>query len=356
VRKIAAKASKKAGQPPGTLVYTGNNRIEDIKITTLDYNETQFQERTLHNIEECLKHKDKDKDTVTWINVEGVHDISIVEKIGNYFDIHPMLMEDIVNVHQRSKIENYEEFVFMVIKMISLESKTEGIEKEQFSLILGSDFVISFHEKTDDIFNQIRERIRKASGTIRKMGADYLAYTLIDVIVDNYFVVLEKIGEMIDDVESELIENPTPKTLHAIHYLKKEVIQLRNSIWPMREIYSKLDRTESKFIHQATAIYYKDLHEHTIEVIEIIETYRDIIYGMIDIYISSVSNKMNEIMKVLTIISTVFIPLTFIAGVYGMNFINMPEIQWRYGYPVIMVVMLIISLLMLANFKRKKWL
>jgi len=354
VRKISVKAAKKAGQPPGTLTYTGRSRLDKIKITVIEYNEDQYQERTLEEVEEYEKFKDKD--TVTWINVDGVHDIDTVEQIGKYFDIHPMLMEDIVNVHQRSKIDSFEESVFIVIKMISLENKSSQVEKEQLSLILGTNFVISFHEKTDDIFNPIRERIKKESCAIRKMGADYLAYTLVDVVVDNYFIVLEKIGDLIEEVETELITDPTPQTMRAIHDLKKEVLFLRNSIWPLREIYSKLVRTESKLVHLSTAIYFRDLHEHTIEVIEIIETYRDIIYGMTDIYISSVSNKMNEVMKVLTIIATIFIPLTLISGIYGMNFAYMPELQWRYGYPGIMLVMLLISVFMLAYFKRRKWL
>ena len=353
MRKISAKASKKAGQPPGTLVYTGKTRDYKMKITVLDYNERQFQEKTFKKIEEYKEFEDKD--TVTWINVEGIYDVDTVEQIGKYFDIHQMLMEDIVNVQQRSKIDSMEESILIVIKKISIENKASEIEKEQISLVLGRNYVISFHEKTDDIFNPIRERIRKESCAIRKMGADYLAYTLVDVIVDNYFVVLDEIGEMIEDVETELIANTTAKTLQSIHRLRKEVMFLRSSIWPLREIYTKLDRLETKLIQPATAIYFRDLHEHIIEVIEIIETYRDIIYGMMDIYISIVSNKTNEVMKVLTIISTIFIPLTFIVGIYGMNFAYMPELQWRYGYPGIIIIMALISLFMLAYFKRKEW-
>ena len=348
------KRSTKTGLPPGALIHIGEKKAELVKINILDYDEIQFEEKEAKTIEECFPFKDKP--TITWVNIDGLHQVDVIEKIGKNFDFHPLLLEDILNTEQRPKIEDFETFIYIVLKMLYYDDNTNEINSEQVSIIFGQNFVISFQEKEGDVFNPIRERIRTDKGRIWKMGADYLAYSLIDAIVDSYFIILEKLGENIEDVEETMIANPTPETLHAIHRLKRKMISLRKSVWPLREVVSALERSDSSLIQEPTRIYLKDVYDHTIQVIDIIETFRDMLSGMLDVYLSSISNKMNEIMKVLTIIATIFIPLTFIAGVYGMNFEYMPELKWRWGYSVVWFVMLIIGISMVFYFRKKKWL
>jgi len=314
------KRSKKAGLPPGTLVHIGKKKTEKVKITVIDYDEKNFWEKDVKTVEECFPFKDKP--TVTWINIDGIHDVEIIEKIGKHFGVHPLLLEDIMNSEQRPKMEDFEEYIFIVLKMLRYDEKQDEIKSEQVSLILGSNFIVSFQEMEGDVFNLVRERIRK-------MKADYLAYTLIDAVIDNYFIILEKTGEKIEDMEDELVTNPTPGTLQTIHNLKREMIFLRKSVWPLREVINGMQKAESPLIKESTGIYLRDVYDHTIQVIDTIETFRDMISGMLDIYLSSISNKMNEVMKVLTIIATIFIPLTFVAGLYGMNFKYMPELEWH---------------------------
>jgi len=352
--RFLKKRSKKVGLPPGTLVHIGEKKIDTVKITIIDYDEKQFQEKEVKTIEECFPFKDKP--TVTWINIAGLHQVDIIEKLGNHFDLHPLLLEDIVNTEQRPKIEDFGEYLFFIFKMLKYYETEKEIQGDQVSLVLGSNFVISIQESERDVFNPIRARIRSDKGRIKKRGPDYLTYSLIDAIVDAYFVVLENVGEIIEDIETELVTNPTLETLQAIHHLKREMIFLRKSVWPLREIISHLERSESQLIQETTAIYLRDVYDHTIQVIDTIETFRDMLSGMLDMYLSSISNKMNEIMKVLTIIATVFIPLTFIAGIYGMNFRYMPELEWRWGYPVIWLAIVVISAAMAVYFRRKQWL
>ena len=352
--RFIKKRSKKVGLPPGTLVHIGEEKTEKVRITIIDYDEASFEEKQIKTIEECFPFKDKT--TVTWINIDGIHDIKIIEKIGKHFDLHPLILEDIVNTGQRPKIEDFGDYIFIVLKMLYYNEKEDEVQAEQVSLILGSNFVISFQEREGDVFNPIRERIRSGKGRIRKMGADYLAYTLIDTIVDNYFIIPEKLGERIESIEEELVTDPTPETLQTIHTLKRKLIFLRKSLWPLREVVSGLQRTESTLIHESTDIYLRDVYDHTIQVIDTIETSRDILSGMLDIYLSSVSNRMNQIMKVLTIIATIFMPLTFIAGIYGMNFEFMPELTWPWAYPLVLLVIVVIGISMLIYFRRKKWL
>ena len=281
--------------------------------------------------------------------------MDIIEKIGNHFNIHPLILEDIVNTGQRPKMEDFIDYIFIVLKMLYYDEKENETKAEQVSLILRSNFVISFQESEGDVFDTIRERIRSDRGRIRRMGADYLAYALIDAIVDNYFIILEKLGEKIEDIEDELVINPAPATLQAIHDLKREMIFLRKSVWPLREVISRLERWESPLINKSLDIYLRDVYEHTIQVIDSIETFRDMLSGLLDIYLSSISNRMNEIMKVLTIIATIAIPLTVITGIYGMNFQSMPELQWWWSYPIVLLVMLTLGILMIIYFRRKKW-
>jgi len=325
-----------------------------VKITIIDYDEEKFQEKEVETIDEVFPFCDKS--TATWINLDGIHQVDSIEKIGKHFKIHPLVLEDIMNTGQRPKMEDFNNYLFLVLKMLSYDEEENETKTEQVSLILSSNYVISFQESEGDVFDPIRERIRTDRGRIRKMGVDYLAYSLIDAIVDNYFMVLEKIGEKIEDIEDELVKNPTPEVLHTIHRLKRELIFLRKSVWPLREVISRLERWESPLIDKSIDIYLRDVYDHTIQVIDALETFRDMLSGMLDIYLSSVSNRMNEVMKVLTIIATIFIPLTLVAGIYGMNFKYMPELDWVWGYPMVYTVMLAVSAVMLVYFRRKKWL
>lgn len=358
--RLLKKTSRAAGLPPGTLVHIGEKKTEKAKITIIDYNESQFQEKECKKIEECFPFKDKP--SITWINIDGIHQVEIIDSLGKAFNIHPLVLEDILNTGQRPKNEDFDDYIFTVLKMLYYDEKENEVMTEQVSFILSKNFVISFQEREGDVFNQIRERIRSGKGRIRKMGADYLAYTLLDAIVDGYFIILEKFGEKIEEIEEELVTDPTPETLQIIHALKREMIFLRKSVWPLREVVSGLERGESPLVKESTHIYLRDVYDHTIQVIDSIETYRDMTSGMLDLYLSSISNRMNEVMKVLTIIATIFIPLTFIAGIYGMNFnpekspLNMPELNWFWGYPSAIFAMVIVAMIMAIYFRRKKWL
>ena len=354
MRRIIKRRPRRVGLPPGTLVHIGERKAEKVRIRIIDYDGERFEEMEAKTVEESFPFRDKP--TLTWINVDGIHDPEIIEKLGKHFAAHPLILEDILDTEQRPKMEDFEEYIFVVLKMVSYDAKKNEIESEQVSIIVGSNYVISFQEKEGDVFDPVRERIRNGKGRIRKMGADYLAYALMDAIVDNYFVILETFGEKIGIVEEELVSDPTQKTSQSIHTLKGNMVSLRKSIWPLREVISRLERGESPLIKEATGIYFRDVYDHTIQVIDSIETFRDMLSGMFDMYLSSISNKMNEVMKVLTIIATIFIPLTFIAGVYGMNFKYMPELGWRWGYPAIWAVIVIVAVLMFVNFKRRKWL
>lgn len=348
------KRSKKSGLPPGTLVHIGERKTEEVKIAVIDYDEKGFQEMETKTIEECFLFKDKP--TVTWINVDGLHNIEIIQKLGDCYGFHPLVLEDVLNTNQRPKMEDYGDYMYIVLKMLHNGKSPETVI-EQISLILGQNFVISFQEGIEgDVFNSIRERIRSGKGRIRSMGADYLAYSLIDAIVDNYFVVLEKMGEQVEDLEDDLVVNPVTRTLQEIHKLKREMIFLRKAVWPLREVISAVEREESQLVKDSTKIYLRDVYDHTIQVIDSIETSRDMLSGMLDIYLSSMSNRMNEIMKFLTIIGTIFIPLTFIVGVYGMNFEFMPELKWKWGYFILWSIMLGIGISMVLYFNKKKWL
>ncbi len=351
--KVVKKRSSKAGLPPGTLVYVGEKKAESVRITCIDYDEQSFQEKQITNIEECLKLKDTS--TVSWINIDGLQDIELLEKLGKGFGLHPLILEDILSTGQRPKFEDYEKHIFVVLKMLSYSEENQSVEAEQVSLILGPNYAISFQERIGDVFEQIRERIRKAKGRIRTMGPDYLTYALLDAIVDNYFAILERFGEKIESMEEEVIGNPTERTVQQIHSLKREMIFLRKSIWPLRELIGGLRKSESSLINETTDIYLRDLYDHTIQIIDTIESFRDIVSGMLDIYLSSLSNKMNAVMKVLTIIATLFIPLTFVAGIYGMNFEYMPELKVRWAYGAVWLVMIVVAVVMLCYFKKKKW-
>jgi len=313
-----------------------------------------YLKKKLADIEESFPFKDKP--SVTWLNIDGLHEVDIIEKIGQHFGIHALVLEDIVHTSQRPKIEDFESYIFIVLKMLEYDNANNEILDEQFSLVMGKNFVITFQENVGDIFDPLRERIRSNNARLRKTNADYLTYAMIDAVVDNYFVILEKLGEKIEDLEDELLSDPSLHTLNQIHQIKRKLITLRKSVWPLREVISSLEREDSPLISKATNIFIRDIYDHTIRVIETLETYRDMIAGMLDTYLSSVSVKMNEVMKLLTIIATIFIPLTFFAGIYGMNFEYMPELKWRWGYFTMWGLMVLIALGMIFYFRRKKWL
>ncbi len=354
LKKLVWKREKKTGLPPGTPIFIGEKKAVETKITLLDYDDIRFQQKDVREVEECFPFKETS--TVTWINIDGLHDVEVIERLGENFDIHPLVLEDIVNTQQRPKMEEIGHQIFIVIKMLSYDEEKNETQVEQVSLILGENYVISFQEREGDIFNSLRERIRSGKGRIRKMGSDYLAYALLDAVVDHYFIILEKDGEKIEALEEKVVTDPKPDTLQEIHKLKREMIFLRRSVWPLRELINGLEKGESSLIDKSTRIYLRDVYDHTIQVIDTLETYRDMLSGMHDTYLSSVSNRMNEVMKILTIVATIFIPLTFIAGIYGMNFEFMPELGWRWAYFAVWGVILIIAVLMVIFFRKKKWL
>ena len=352
--KLMKNRSRKSGLPPGTLIHIGEQKAEKPKITIIDYDDSSFQEKAVEEISECYPFRNKL--SVTWINVEGLHRVEILEKLGECFGLHPLVLEDILNTDQRPKMEDYGDYLYIVLKMLHFEEVKGTVETEQISLVLGEHFVISFQEGLDgDVFQPVRERLRNNKGRIRKLGADYLVYSLIDAIVDNYFDILERTGESIEDIEEKVLGNPSTATLNDIHFLKREMIFLRKAVWPLREVVSGLERGDSALVKGSTKVFLRDIYDHTIQVIDTIETFRDMASGMLDIYLSSVNNRMSAVMKVLTIIATIFMPLTFIAGVYGMNFKYMPELEWRWSYPVLWAIIVLIAASMVAYFKKKEW-
>ncbi len=353
LRKLVHKRAKKTGAAPGTLIHSGEKKTERARIRVIDYDQDKLERREYDDASACCPLLETS--TVSWINIDGLHQVEIIETIGRCFNLHPLVMEDILNTDQRPKVEAYDDYVFIVLKMLTFNEQTGETLPEQVSLILGRNFVLSFQEREGDVFEGVRERLRSGR-RIRFMGADYLTYALLDAIVDSYLLTLEKISDQIELLEEELMERPTPQTLDRIHHFKREMILLRKSVWPLRELIGGLTRGEHPLVTQETILFLRDVYDHTIHVIDTVETFRDLLGGMTDLYLSSVSHRMNEVMKVLTLIATIFIPLTFIAGVYGMNFEYMPELQWRWGYPAVWAVMILVGILMVGFFKRKKWL
>lgn len=353
MRRLIKRTSRKAGLPPGTLVHIGEGKKEKTSVTVMEYNGDGFREKELADFETCYLFPPEP--TVTWINVVGIQEVAVLEKLGDCFAIHPLALEDILNTEQRPKVEDYGADLFLVAKLLSYNEKTDEVEAEQVSLILRPNALISFQEKEGDDFVSVRERLRSGKGRLRKMGVDYLAYTLLDMMVDRYFVVLEKLGERLEALEEGLLSDPTAATVRKIQHLKKEMLLLRKWVWPLREVISSLERGDFAVIHKDTRVYLRDVYDHTIQVMETVEIYRDMLSGMLDIYLSSINNRLSAVMKMLAIIATIFMPLTFLAGLYGMNFKYMPELDWRFGYPLVLLVMAGVALFMLALFKKKKW-
>lgn len=349
--KFEKGRSKKSGLAPGTPILIGKTLTQEPTIEIIEYSETEFIR--LKNADLTKIKKPHEKDRRIWVNVNGI-EINTLQKIGEIFNIHPLVIEDMVNTDQRPKCEEYDENIYTVLKMINIS--TEEVEFEQLSVVFGKNYVITVQEQEGDIYEPIRERIQLSKGEIRKSESDYLAYALIDSTVDHYFKFLEDLGEEIEELEEEIVGAPKMSTMRQVHALKLELIMLRRVIWPLREAIGALLRSENKLISKKTKIYLRDVYDHVIYTIDQIETYRDIVSGMLDIYLSSLSNKINEVMKVLTVITTIFMPLTFIAGIYGMNFENMPELKSEFGYPLVLVFMGVIGISMFLYFRNRKWL
>jgi len=346
------RSSRTKGLPPGTPIHVGQRRTETSSVRFIDYNENILKINEHVSIEELLKRPPRQ--TIRWAHLTGVHDVELVQALCKQYKIHPLVIEDIVNTEQRPKLELHDDYIFIVLKTFNLEEE-DNISVEQVSLILGPSYVLTFQESTDPILQSIVTRLEKGHGNVRSFGTDYLAYALLDLIVDDYFIFTDSLSERVEDLEDEVIESPTTNTLHAMYWLKRIVAIARRNLWPLRETVGRLYRDPSPLINASTNIYLRDLYDHVIQVNDYLEGYRESLSSMLDTYLSSVSNKMNEVMKVLTVISTVFIPLTLIAGIYGMNFFNMPELTWTYGYSVVLIVMFVLGLSMLAYFHRIDW-
>jgi len=354
-RRNVTRSAAKRGMPPGSLVFTGERKIEQAQLTVFDYDGETLQEIPSESLQGCLARRDTQ--TVTWINVDGVHDAALVERIGSGFGVHALVLEDILSTQQRPKFEDYDEHLFLVVQMLSWGESSMAIEAEQVSFVLGDRFLLTFQERGGDVFDSVRERLRASKGRLRKSGPDYLLYTLLDSIVDSYFTILEKIDDRIETLDEQLTTTQTANTesLRQIHGFKRETIFLRRAVWPLREVLTSLSRTETPLVEQETRLFLRDVQDHALQALDTIETFRELLAGMLDVYISTLNNRLNEVIKVLTIFATILGTLTFIAGVYGMNFDHMPELRWRWGYPAALLFMLAVVLFMLREFKRRRW-
>jgi len=347
-------ASEKSGLPPGSLVHVGEVREEETHIFVIDYNKDSVEEKKIASIEEILPYRELQ--SVTWVIFEGLKNVDFFDQLGRYFNIHPLVMEDILNTHQRPKFEDYDDYLFIVLKGVMINKDIFSMDFEQVSIIATNKFVFTFKEKIDDTLQPVINRIRNSKGQARSLGTDYLTYMVIDTVVDEYFSIQDALDDCVDEMEEELLSNPTSRTLANIQNLKRQVNNTRRSISPLRELLNSLLRSDTELVQKKTQLYFRDVHDHILRVYESIETYREMISSLLDIYISSVSNKMNEIMKVLTVFASIFIPLTFLAGIYGMNFEFMPELKLKWAYPVLWGVFILIPLILMLYFKKKKWL
>lgn len=347
-------ASKKSGLAPGTLIHVGEKHDHEHRITLIDYNENHLEKSEITSIEELLAYRDTD--SITWVIIDGLQDIAIIDAIGEYFAIHPLVLEDILNTHQRPKFEEFSDYLYIVLKALTIEKGEFEVDYEQISLLILDKIVFLFKEKPNTLFDGIIHRLDNEKSQLRNLGADYLAYTIMDTIIDDYFILQDALDELLENVEDELLIEPNNNTLATIQKVKRELIFLKRTVAPLRELLAAIQRSDSPLLSQRTRHYFSDVYDHAIRVIEAMESYRDLTTGMLDIYLSSVSNKMNETMKVLTVFASIFIPLTFIAGVYGMNFEYMPELKWRWGYAMAWAIFVSVTILLLNYFKRKKWL
>ena len=348
------KTSVRPGAAPGTLIHIGEQRMDKVHLNLVTYGPDTIEEYQTNSLEEILSICGTAG--ISWLNIDGIHDIDLIGMLGRHFELHPLTQEDILNTAHRPKFEEFDNYAYIVLKMLRYDPEINQVVAEQVSLVLSGNILISLQETSGDVFNPVRTRLQKGLGRIRKAGSDYLAYALIDAIVDHYFAILEKIGTQVEEIEEDTLTNPTREVLERIHGMKREILFLRKQIWPLREVIGFMTKDESRWINEGTRIFLRDVHDHTIQIMETIESQRDILAGLLDLYMTGVSNKMNEIMKVLTIIATIFIPITFIAGVYGMNFKYMPELHWRWGYGMVWGLMIAMVAAMVLYFKKKKWL
>jgi magnesium transporter len=353
VRNLRWHSKKQVGSAPGTLVYTGPEREAPVKLSLLEYDSESFEEGILEHpdFQEISR-----RTRTTWVNVDGLNEVALIQEMGEAFGLHPLTLEDLVHIGQRPKLEEYDGYLFVVLRMLTLDAEGTRVYTEQVGVILGDGWVLSFQQHAGDVWNPVRERLRKASGRIRKRGADYLAYALIDAVVDHYFQILETMAETVEELEVAVLEDPKPDVMHRIHSLRQEMLVVRRAVWPLRELTNSLARTETGLIHDDTQVFLRDVYDHTVQVIDTTETLREVVSGLMDLYMSSVSNRMNEIMKVLTIMASIFIPLTFLAGIYGMNFQVMPELGLPWAYPALLAVMLAIGVALFLFFKKRGWL
>lgn len=350
--RLFTKKKRPAGLPPGSILFTGKP-TDNFHLSILEYTEEQLIEKNDVSLDVCLEHIHTP--SMTWIEVQGISDPTAIASIGKHFKFHPLMIEDILSTGQRSKLDVYEGQVFLVVRLLQFDENTQTLKDEQVSVVFGQNYLISFVEGNEDIFKPIKERLRQGSQRIRSQGSDFLAYTLLDTIVDNYFIVLEKVDKNLDALEIELMHLPKPKTLQQIQHAKVDMIVLRKAVWPIREVVNRFSRLEKPLISEMTQLYLHDIYDHVVQIIDIIEGFRDVVSGMIDIYLSNINIRTNEIMKVLTIVSTIFVPLTFISSLYGMNFDYMPELRLWYAYPIVIGLMLCVAGGMLLFFRRKKW-
>lgn len=353
-RRLLRSRKGKRGASPGTAVHTGQRRMETVRLSLITYDANSYEERTPDAIAACFPFANPP--AVTWLNVDGLHEVGMLAGIAERAGLHPLLVEDVVSVGQRPKVERYENHLFIVLRSLQWHDERGEVTEEQVSFVLAKDWLLSFQEEAGDSFDAVRARIRTAGSSVRAHGADYLAYRLMDATIDEYFAVLEKLADRIEALENNVIDDPTPRTMHEIHHLRRELLIMRKAVWPLRELFGTLMRDESGLITAETKLFLRDAYDHAIQVVDTVETLRDLVSGMIELYLSTVSNRMNEVMKVLTVIATVFIPLTFLVGVYGMNFDHMPELHWRWSYPVLWAVMIGMVAAMLVYFRRRRWL
>lgn len=346
------KKRKAAGTPPGSLIFTGKQKMEAPLLTFFKYTQDGAVQEAISK--EQLPEAELDK--ISWIDVRGLHDVDLVEKIGKTYQVHPLALEDILNIGQRPKLDEYDTGILFMLKALTFDAETLEIKTEQVGIFFSERVVLSFQEDVSDLFSPVRERLLGGSGRIRQRGADYLTYALIDTLVDYYYAVLDQMDEIIEALEQEINTSPNDSSKSKIHQLRNCSLALRRSSIPLREAVGRFARLESKYIHESSVIYLRDLYDHTIQVTDIVENYRDTITGLHELYLSEISYKMNNVMKLLTVISTIFIPLTFLTGLYGMNFDNIPELHWRYSYFFLWGLMLLVTAGLIVYFKRKDWL
>lgn len=346
--------SKKAGLPPGTLIHIGKKTEDQQRVTVFDYDPEKLTEFECNSIEEVFPYRDKK--SVSWINIDGLHETQNIALLGKHFGIHPLVLEDILNTRMRPQLEEHDEFLFISLKMLGISSDQKSIITEQISFILGEQWIISFQEKQGDIFDGLRHRAKDTKRPLRKRGNDYLLYRLLDTIVDHYFFIIEHINEKIEQLDKRVLIDSTNEFIFEVQKLKTKIINFRKVITPLREILTSLKKDENEFFEESTLIYLSDVYDHVIQLQETVESQKESLTSLLELHTSLLGHKMNQIMKVLTIMASIFIPLTFVAGIYGMNFEYMPELSYRYGYFVVWGIMISIFTAMIIYFQRKKWL